>query len=192
MSNFKITEEQATVYKFRAKDKSNKWADISIREWPRGGSIDIQSDFGNFAYNWNSIGDGTFLDFLCGLNYDYFMNKATVNNGYRFSVSKSIKAIRVAIIENRKEKYIDIDMARKCWLDVLNLEALSTCENSYTSFVPQSKVLFEEIFGDDYHSIPYEYELDPQCVAFWDFIWVHVCDHWKKEIEKQEILGSYP
>lgn len=104
---FEITTETATVYKLRFRKNEGEqerfgWADAAVRSWKGGGSISIQSDYGNYAYTWTAIGSASFLSFLIGLNFDYFMGKACP--GYRqFAHEKTVDAIKRMIVERRRE-----------------------------------------------------------------------------------------
>lgn len=86
---YTCVKDEAVVYKMKAGKPGWGWANITIREWEGGGSVDIQSDFGAYAYSWGAIGSGTFRAFLRGLNYGYFMGKAAANRGRQFSWEES-------------------------------------------------------------------------------------------------------
>lgn len=67
-------KDSATVYKIRLVDRSAR-AVITLRQWPRGGSIDIQSYCIDYFFLWDAITEPDFRQFLIGLDHSSLMNK---------------------------------------------------------------------------------------------------------------------
>ena len=180
-SDYKVEKDVAQVYKIRG-NKNSDWATITIREWKGGGSIDIQSDSGNFSYSWSAIGEGTFKYFLCDLSYDYFFGKASSNRGYEFSINESVKAIQRDLIMCRKQNTLSKKTARSCWNNSFYIsKACSASKEEYTHMLSAYPCIMKKLYKEDYNDIPYIKHRDLQCVAFWDKIWPVVCEVWKKE-----------
>ena len=121
---YTVTTDIARVYKLRS-DKGFGWANITIREWRQGGSIDVQSDYGGYAYIWSSIGDRSLRQFLLNLDFGYFMGKA--KPGYmRFDADETAKVVRRMIVEQRRSGDITRRDARVMYDNLHMLDEIST------------------------------------------------------------------
>ncbi len=187
MTKSTVTKSQSTVYKIRVKEPHSTWADITINE--NSGAVDIQSDYGNYSYMWNCIGDRTLRDFLISLDYQYFMGKAAANNGYKFSLKESIKLIKQEIVESRKLEDTTKEEARECWDDLSEIEEYSSGETSYFEAVCRTTNLFATIFGEDFHGVPSADEHCPSAKGFWDIFWPVACGVWKEELSLEKAVG---
>jgi hypothetical protein len=180
-----VTTEAAKVYKVRFVKEGEEphrfgWADAAVRTFPRGGSISIQSDYGTYANTWTATGDGPFIEFLCQLDFDYFMTK-TRGRHHVFDHERSMKAIRRSIIERRRSNDITAADARDVWDDL---------EQYGSDGGPNADFWFSEImrsdaisrfFDGDYFDIVKEVP-DPECVGFWNEIWPHLVTAWRAEL----------
>lgn len=178
MSAYKVTVVPSVCYRVRSTEKNHfAWADVYVREWPRGGSISIQSDFGDFAYSWNSIGPGRFTDFLRSLDFDYFMKKARTADYREFDLGPTVRAIRDDLLETRRRGDLSKEDARMCWTEL----------NDYIGRMSESEFLlrFNEtetvalLYGHDASSAPMRTRANACCVRFWQEIWPVLCDAWK-------------
>ena len=190
MSNPEIIKVPSVTYKLRNL-KRNAWADITLREWCRGGSFQCQSSYGEFAYIWRAIGDDGIKDFLCSLDKDYFLKKTRPNDYMVFSNKLTCKRIKKDIIEQRKEVLITKEEAHQCWEECNCLES-NNSRNSNEFFFCLEKntnlfepcMLVEKIYMDDWLSIPTVYIYNPQYDAFWDNVWSVIVEYWQKEQQK--------
>lgn len=160
------------------------WADISIREWPGGGSIDVQSDYGLYAYTWYSIGDEPFRKFLCSLCRDYFMAKTRGERGWKnYDGPATIREIRKNIIEDRLEGEITKKDARSMWN---SLEGKG--DWLFTELVEDSTFegILDRIYGDDFSNIPCIESPKFECLNFWSIIWPCACEIWKNELAAEK------
>lgn len=175
--HYSISTDVARVYKVRARGRRHGWgwAVATIREWPRGGQLDVQSDFGNYAYSWSAVGDRTLREFLCGLSFDYFMNKAA--GGYReFDEEKTIRTIKADIFQAVKEGRIDRETAHE-WRDELEM-----CGETGSEHLFAERLMTHEWVSSLYDSYPtIETRDSPQARAFWDGPWAALCAHWRSE-----------
>lgn len=182
MSEWILRDKQpAVTYRLRGANLGG-WANITIREWTGGGSVDCQSDFGNFSYSWSAIGSVTFRWFLRTIDYSYFMGKAHPKNGTMFDLDKTISRIKSDIIEARKDFRISAVEARQMWNDAADLDA---CDES--GFYREALEGCADTLGVLYdfcpHYVPVGHSDDPQCRAFWDGPWRAVCEIWRREEE---------
>ena len=178
MAEYTVKRGTATVYKLRQGGMGVGWADVTIREWPGGGSIDIQSDYGDYSYFWNSIGKRSFKDFLLGLNPGYFFGKCMGNDYKVHDPEGTEKQLKKVIIELRREGELDKKSARECW-DEMALVDFYSSESYYHSIVESD--LWETVCGEDHYSVPYATKPAPQAEAFWEIIWPVVCEIWRQE-----------
>ena len=175
--HYKIQTDVARVYKARSRDRYGwGWAVATVREWPRGGQLDVQSDFGSYAYSWSAIGDRTLREFLCGLHFDYFMNKAAAGGGRVFDEDATIRRIKADIFERARDGCIDRETAHE-WRDDLD-----SCGDAGSEHVFAERLMATDWFYKLYDSYPGIVMRDsPQARAFWDGPWQALCAHWKAE-----------
>lgn len=177
---YTCTKDTAVVYKLRGKGFA--WADITIREWPGGGSIDIQSDFGDYANIWNSIGSGPLRKFLCGLNMDYFLNKCLGNAYLEFDCKGTIQEIKRDIIRGRRDASIEHGVAREIWDSLAGTDT----DSEYGMLSEMGEDAFDymvgELYGHDRSMIPIATRPKCECVNFWKEVWPCACEVWCKEL----------
>lgn len=175
--HYSITTDVARVYKVRSRGPRHGWgwAVATVREWPKGGQLDVQSDFGNYAYSWSAIGNRTLREFLCGLNFDYFMNKAAP--AYRqFDEEKTIRVIKADIFQYARDNMIDRETAHE-WRDELEM-----CGDTGSEHLFAERLMTHDWFGHLYDSYPpIEMRDSPQALAFWNGPWASLCAHWRNE-----------
>lgn len=171
---WQITTETARVYKAR---NSRTWAVATICEWPNGGRLDIQSDEGNFAFAWNSIGKTTLREFLMGLEYDYFMIKTHAGKGRRFSFEATINRILRDILDDRRACSLDKEEARERWDDVSGMEYAYSEDAFCHSFLEFDWAYSYCDFGSPAVQVD-----DPACRRFWSGPWVALKDQWRQEL----------
>jgi hypothetical protein len=175
---YTITEDTATVYKVRPDGRHGSWAVATIREWPQGGSLDVQSDEGNFSYSWTSIGPDRFTDFLRSLEYDYFMGKAHPGSGRRFDFEASVKDLRHRIREARREGRITKEVARE------HTDLLKGLEHTLSHEAFCHQLHYELGWVHDYDDAPGVMIDDFGCRRFWDGPWKALCAHWAQATAK--------
>lgn len=180
---YTCTKDTAVVYKLRG--KSLGWAEISIREWPGGGSISIQSDFGDYANIWNAIGEEPLRKFLCNLNMDYFLKKCLGNAYLEFDCEATIREIKSDIIRNRRYASIEHSVAREIWDSLRAVDA----NNASAMLVEMGEDAFDymvgELYDHDRSLLPIMNRPNGQCVGFWERIWPCACEVWRKELAKE-------
>lgn len=84
------------------------------------GCLSVQSDFGDYSYRWNMCGmperDGQRIglrEFLLDVGSDYVLNKFAGRT--EFDDVGTLKAVKLRIIEQRKDASLDADGAREEW-----------------------------------------------------------------------------
>lgn len=183
--HYRIETDVARVYKARARARYGwGWATATIREWPKGGQIDVQSDFGNYAYAWGAIGDRTLREFLCDLDFDYFMNKAA--KGYRvFDEEATVRLIKKDIFALVDCRVIDRETAHD-WRD--EVDGIGDCGSEHLF---AERLMQCEWFYSVYESYPDIVMRDcPQARAFWDGPWQALCDHWRHETGQRQRVAA--
>jgi len=183
----KITKKAAVVYSLRGL-KHGGWAEVTIREWNKGGSFSCQSDFGDFNYIWGSIGVQTLREFLCDLNKGYFMKKTRQGRYMEFDFDKTIEQIKTDILTVRRDEGITKQEALDSWEEVekLYIESGESQDAFFYSISNMCPVLYELYndgrLNDEYHpSIRERYTSG--CDGFWDNMWPHFVEYWKEELK---------
>ena len=186
MTEVIITEIPSVTYRVRFRPSYFMWADITLREWEGGGSIQIQSDYGEFAHIWSSIGCRTLIEFLCSVDMDYFMKKTRTSDYRLFSAEKTDKAIKRDIISCRKDGYITKEVAREVW-DEVEWAELGNATSETEFYLKVQDVDFagsfvNTIYDGDYAAIPHRTEYNPQCTEFWNNVWLEIVKYWKESV----------
>lgn len=183
---YEITVETAKVYKVRYRKVEGErvrygWADAAVRAWPGGGSLSIQSDYGNYAYTWGATGSGPFIGFLLDLDFDYFMGKARPSY-MQFDHEKTMTSLKRQIIEHRRGHWgtLDKESARECWddLELFGGDPMMSADH-FMSEILRSEAL-SKWFDGDYDVI--RKSPSPETRGFWEEIWPVLCAHWREEI----------
>lgn len=73
------------------------------------------SDYGNYAFRWPYHGTPDFRLFFMRVDAGYLLSKIATE---KYDGSATAKAIRDCILESRRHRYIEADLARKAWDDV--------------------------------------------------------------------------
>lgn len=187
MSNYTCEKDAAVVYRLRVQDGGIRtWANITIREWPRGGSLDIQSDHGNYSNLWMSVGDKPFRHFLCSLNMGYFFEKCLGSSYLEFDCEATIREIRNDLIESRRAGTIEKEVAREIWGDLEGVLASSAYALSFEMGESSFDYMVNHLYGGDYVDLPDVMRPRPDCVNFWNLIWPCACEVWRKELAEEQ------
>ena len=176
---YTFTIKTIEVYKIRRINGRYGWADLTIDGWEGGGSINVQSDWGTYAYQWTSIGERSFKEFLLGLNYSYFMGKCIGYHGEKFSSSKTIEAIKRDIFKARRDDEIDSVVARD-YYDAIDTDYDNISQDLFFERLWHTSII-SEIYCSDPHSIPVVHEENHKARAFWDEVWPKFCEIIKGE-----------
>lgn len=180
---YTLNKTTAMVYKIRITEPECTWADITIEEWVGGGSIKVISDYGDYSYSWNAIGEGLFRDFLVSLDFGYFMQKTKGNSVHKFSSELTVTQIKNDILKIRRTRDIDKDAARECWNAIGDYGLDTDCEVTYHERIWQTDIP-KYIYDTDYYDIPVETEINQQYKRFWEKIWPVACEIWRHELEE--------
>ncbi|KJZ17371.1 hypothetical protein TW86_03700 [Halomonas sp. S2151] len=150
-----------------------------------GGTLTISGDFGPWGYTWTHCGEGSFLDFLTGLSFDYAMNKlASRSEMQRFDDDGTRKEIVRRIIELRREGVLQREQARAYYdgvqdhsfcdhhevIEVLSDIAWHESVNNGDFCYSRPTTLFEAVYGND----PYNVSLCHSPAAYLETFWEHV------------------
>lgn len=118
------------------------WAKIIIdsKNW----MFSCLSDAGNFSYRWATESGRVFKKFLTGIDMCYLMRKIEPR-ATDFDYDKTVKALKEAIFEQRREGNIDKKEAREVYAVVENLDY----ENS-PDLIMHQLIEGTKFFSDDY------------------------------------------
>lgn len=175
----------AVVYTIKLKEEGG-WGTATIREWQGGGSIDIQSDYGNYAFTWGSIGEDCFRAFLVDLNMDYAMKKLTGYDMCELYFDDTIKAMKKEIIDTRKRDELTSEEAREAWDDMTDniIPSEETMDGILKGCYETEKML-DIVYGGDLWGVNFVDRVKPQVQMFWDKIWLCFVDVWKEELKNE-------
>jgi len=155
------------------------------------GQVSIQSEYGDFAYRWTSIGKSTLAEFLCSLDMDYFMNKAAGSAWQEMDFDSTIVQLKSDIIEYRREHNwpggCTKEKARSAWDEVDSIDGgdVRTPDQFYYHYNQLSDV--QDIIPT--YDLEICHRIKPTAQYFWDVVMRAFRDHIRKlsEIEQSRL-----
>lgn len=173
-----------TIDTFKGKDDSRV----------NGGTIQISGDFGPWAHTWTHVGDGSFVDFLGELSFDYAMNKLVGSEKlYEFDFDRTVEGVRSRIIELRHEKSLVREQAREYWDELLEMDASGEWEffdslNAISWYDGDGKYvcLTTALYSDDLSEVSVFTSPKGNTVYFWENLWPIILVELRKALELQE------
>jgi hypothetical protein len=153
------------------------------------GQVAIQSQYGDYAYCWRSIGSDSLAEFLCSLDLDYFMTKAAAKPWQELDFEATIAALKRGIIDSRREMSLEKETARDGW------EALERIDEDECRSTSQFyAALGREFSGQsgeaiDLYDLPIIERIRPEVEAFWNIVMPPFRAHIAKlsELEKSRL-----
>ncbi|WP_157641874.1 hypothetical protein [Burkholderia ubonensis] len=132
-----------------------------------GGELLVHSSFGQFCHTWNSCAV-PFKQFLLGIGFDSFMTKCLGDDYLVFDGGASVKKVKQAILQNRREEGLSAEDARELWDEVDMVS--ETAEDSEAGFhIALADVCGEETIGS---SSDYVVRVpSSQAEGFWRELW---------------------
>jgi hypothetical protein len=171
-----IEKSTASVYKLRKFACGYGWADITIRQWKGGGSISVQSDWGSYNNIWTASGERDFRQFLCCLDYGYFMTKCHPSFGYEDDWEATAKELLKRVLQDRRDGDLTVEKAREIY------DAIQSVDHD-AGFFWQAREwpeLHDYISNDRYGTAKRK---TSECEGFWKNVWPHIIAEWKSELE---------
>lgn len=163
MLNCHVSKEIATVYKMRF-DGTHTWANITLMDdGPGRGSIQIQSDYGDFSYFWGAMGEGKDIrKFLisCKNDPDYLIGKMAKRDYYdqEASIAEVESFLRELHAQEPIKKFDEVleqvknmpaENQYRFYDDLMEIEVLSDCLSDLEpvmDYDPQIKMFMERVF----------------------------------------------
>lgn len=182
-----VYTDSAQMVRFRL---NNGWDYVWVTYNDLKGLISISSSFGNFAYIWNSRGEGVSLRefFIEASSTDYLANKFFSEDTKKatvFEYSIAIAEIKKLIIDDRKARKISKEEARDL------LEELEGMGSDYESEEMFYRAFFDSKELSEWQPEIYEYTpgrvRSEKYLVLKDEIIPMIQKHFKKELEKEAI-----
>ena len=167
----RINKTTVERYTLRS-NKPHWWADITIS---KDGFLNIQSDYGNFAYAWGSFGDD-FKKFLMGCDNSYLGGKIGRDHPDEFNAADTLKAIKKDILEKRRLNDIKKEDARDVW-DELRILGIDSRESLYRDLP-----MVSQFYDHDYSAIPCIMDRNYSITAFLEKCWPAFIEALKGEL----------
>lgn len=143
----------------------HEWAYIVTDE--DTGLFVAHGSYGTFAHCWPPRGRSrTLHEFLIGLGFDYFMNKARHHDFMSFDCDATKRAMAEEIRSRRRSRDITKDEARDAWDDLDLLEDT----NSLDAFTAWMSDTLRDALGENWYEL-LQRTPAPECREFWRVIW---------------------
>ncbi|HRI77271.1 MAG TPA: hypothetical protein PLX33_09820 [Alphaproteobacteria bacterium] len=188
-----VTVEPMQGESYVVRPNQFSWGVITINE--ATGLFMAYTDYGNFSYHWPAPGDKGLKHFLGTIEFDYAMGKLSANRGDRFDADVGIHNLRKRIKEERRDGVIERVTARCAWLEVDDIEAEALGENSQLFYdrIWRSSHILDAIGHDDWHRNINGRVKCPQCVGFWNNIFIpfvasYMPDHKLKPVSTEALI----
>jgi len=157
----------ADVYEVRVR---GDWHVFILDE--KTGTFASYGTFGTYAYQWQAIGDRTLKQFVAGLDFDYFMNKAKEGSYTEFDAEKTIVQMKDRVLDMRRWEELTKEQAREAWRELTVLPSLLDWEDDESEF-------YKEAFNREAVVRAFNSPVDcsrgtrvnAQCRGFWDKMW---------------------
>ncbi|WP_339118922.1 hypothetical protein [Halomonas sp. BMC6] len=162
-----------------------------------GGTIQISGDFGPWSHTWTHVGDGSFIDFLGKLNFDYAMNKLLgCDDLYVFDAEQTINGIRKTVLERRRENELTAEQAREYWDELANIDATTEREffdslNDISWYGGRGDFvsLTSALYDDDISQMPILTSPKGNTLYFWENLWPIVLVELRKVFDAKELAA---
>lgn len=178
-----IKKSACEKYTLRSRDP-HWWAVIMISE---DGFVSIQSDYGEYSYNWQSIGEQTIKEFLISCDKGYITNKFGGQLPKEFNIDKTRDNIKKDILEKRKGYDLSEEEARVFWDTCDTLHAsdkndfLAAMEDS--TFHDRREFCLLDLYDGDISSVEFVMEDSFQLKSFMNEIWPEFIGALKQELK---------
>ncbi|KVO11762.1 hypothetical protein [Burkholderia ubonensis] len=180
-----VTKEQP-IERYSLRGDHGVWATIALRGWEATsasgdvhhcGEILINSDYGNYAYAWGSMGC-PLKQFLIEIDRGYLLNKLAGLSLYEFDFDASVERVKREILQQRRDGSLDRDEAREAWNDIPS-------DN-------QGKDLFiNELFRIDcLGEEPWHFAKErerPELGGFYKHVWTPFTEHLRAELAAEVV-----
>ena len=152
-------------------DSDFSWGIIVVDE--HTGLFIAYTDFGTFSHHWSAPGEKGLKHFLTDIDYSYAMGKFRGGDrGTVYDAAEAVKNIKRAIISNRHHRFISKDTARKAWETLRYADDYSYTKDTLQVWVRDQDSILDAIGHDEWwYSVDGRVK-DPQCVAFWNDIFI--------------------
>lgn len=182
-----IKKTRPTTYQVKLESHFD-WANVTIEKLPEGGILKCISSCGNYSYIWGSIGPKSFTEFLAGLDYQYFMNKAHNEHGKEFDSIATYNALVNDVIISRKNGELSNKVARQCYDELQqSLKSLQNALNLDEFYRDlEDSITFEYLLRNDPTNIPTCSKNIGECEYFWEKLWAPLVDYWEQEALESE------
>jgi len=140
------------------------------------GSVSVlaESSFGSFGYHWSRTGADP-VAFLRRISFDYAMMKFRGRDYEVYDRSGQERELKSQVLAARRSKGLSAEEAREQSDDVVSVCEASTV-NEFKSNMYHSSLL-AALYDNDCSAVDAKLVYDPQCVGFWDAIWVPLMAH---------------
>ncbi len=167
-----IWKSRAETYTIKPKQG---WGIITLNAFT--GTVDCQSDYGDYCHRWTSIGNSTLKEFICKIDFQYAMRKLAGKEDH-FDFYRTIIHMKRDVINLRKEGSLEKDEAAGIWKELKNLSHSDSSDEFYSNL---EETIVQEIWPEFYEYFYYDFQ--PQAYFFWIYIWLPFIDRIKKEIK---------
>lgn len=174
-----ITEKAVTSYTVRTVD--GDYGTVALEVGEHSVSVLAESSFGSFGYHWSSTGLDP-VGFLKRISFDYTMLKFRGTDYEVYDQDATEASLKTQIIATRRRRNIEAEDARSLFEEVADVCDARTV-NEFKSNMYRSGNLLTAIYENDYSSVEAKLRYDPQCVGFWDSIWLPLMDHLAKNMQ---------
>jgi len=166
-----VTKRKIDIYTIRGKceDGYSTWGEITLELGEHSAKVMANTENGTYAYNWFHTGNNP-VQFLKDLDIYYAMDKLTDYKMYEPDYKEFSIDTKKIIIEARLQDYITKEEARHTWDDLIpHIDDFQNRDIIHSQMWNTKH--FSKVFGDS-DSMPNPTKIKPQCIQFWNNIWV--------------------
>lgn len=170
----KVIKSIAETYTINPKEG---WAIITLNE--EVGTVDIQSNYGDYSHIWSVRGPLiTLKQFISGIDFNYAMKK-WIGRKSELQYDATIVTFKRQILQYRKDESLQKNEARSMWDSIKDIDYCYTSDEFYRQLEDTELV---EIWPEFYELFYYDHSVE--AYLFWIYIWLPFIDYIKQEIIK--------
>ena len=160
-------------------NNNGEWATVVLELGDKSAKVIAHSSYGEYAYTWTSTGVNP-IGFLKKISFDYAMTKFRGRYEIYDREAQDIY-LKSEINEYAKREGIEEELKEDYLAQAEDASKDATNANSFMLLLERTD-LIGVLYEGDYSCVDIKTKTDPQCLGFWNEIWVPLMDS-IKEIE---------
>jgi len=149
---------------------------LKPHDWRYSCELTVQSSFGTVGHYWSHMGSPAHRFFDLDQK-SYFLGKLFGDKTYEFDAKNTVRQLKKMLINDRREREVDSDLAREIWEALGDLDEFDNLEVFYDRYTEYPELMDWTTPGD----IPSCQQITSQAEGFWKQLWPEFVQAMKDE-----------